>query len=80
MGVCVDDGWLKQPHLADSDLTLGLGEAAHLLCIDHGRIIGHIVLMYNIGILCSGPLLVFNSVVELITSSSTEVVHHCQMA
>ena len=29
----MDDGWLKQPHLADSDCTVGLGEAAHLLPI-----------------------------------------------
>ena len=31
VGMCVDDGWLKQPQLAESDWTLGLGEAAHLL-------------------------------------------------
>ena len=31
VGVCVEDGWLKRPHLAQSDWTLGLGEAAHLL-------------------------------------------------
>ena len=30
----VCDGWLKQPHLAQSDWTLGLGEAAHLLHIE----------------------------------------------
>ena len=29
--VCIDEGWFKQPHLAESDLTLGLGEAAQLL-------------------------------------------------
>ena len=32
--VCVDDGWLKQPHLAQSDWTMGLGEAARLLPIE----------------------------------------------
>ena len=31
VGVCVDDGWFKQPDLAGSDWTLGLVEAAHLL-------------------------------------------------
>ena len=30
----VDDGWFKQPCLAESDWTLGLGEAAHLLHIE----------------------------------------------
>ena len=30
---CEDDGWFKQPHLAESVWTLGLGEAAHLLRI-----------------------------------------------
>ena len=29
----VDDGWFNQPHLAESDWTLGLNEAAHLLHI-----------------------------------------------
>ena len=29
----MDDGWFKQPHL-ESDWTLGLGEAAHLLSIE----------------------------------------------
>ena len=33
VGVCVDDGWFKQPHLAESDWTLGLCEAAHLCCV-----------------------------------------------
>ena len=30
MGVCVEDGWFKQPHFAESEGTLGLGETAHL--------------------------------------------------
>ena len=34
MRVCVEDGWLKQPHLAESDWTLGLGEAERLLHIE----------------------------------------------
>ena len=29
VGVCVGGGWLKQPHMGQSDWTLGLGEAAH---------------------------------------------------
>ena len=33
VGVCVEDGWFKQPHLAKSDWTLGLGETEHLLDI-----------------------------------------------
>ena len=33
VGVCLDDGCFEQPHLAQSDWTLGLGEASHLLCI-----------------------------------------------
>ena len=28
VGVCVDDGWFKQPHMAESDWTLGLGEVS----------------------------------------------------
>ena len=31
VAACVEDGWFKQPHLAESDWTLGLGEAANLL-------------------------------------------------
>ena len=30
----VSDGWFKQPDLAESDWTLGLGEAAHLLHVE----------------------------------------------
>ena len=33
VGVCVDEGWFQQPHLAQSKWTLGMGEAAHLLHI-----------------------------------------------
>ena len=29
--VCMDDGWFKQPNVTESDWTMGLGEAAHLL-------------------------------------------------
>ena len=29
-----DDGWFRQPHLAQSGRTLGLGEAADLLHIE----------------------------------------------
>ena len=32
--VGVDDGWFKQPHLAQSDWTLGLAKAARLLHIE----------------------------------------------
>ena len=32
--VCVDEGWVEQPHQAVSDWTLELGEAAHLLHIE----------------------------------------------
>ena len=33
--VCVEDGWFKQPHRwPESDWTLRLGEAAHLLHIE----------------------------------------------
>ena len=35
VSVCVDDGWFMQPHLAESDWTLGPGEAAQLL---HGEL------------------------------------------
>ena len=31
----MDDGWFYQPHLVESDWTLGLGEAAHLLHIEY---------------------------------------------
>jgi hypothetical protein len=34
VGVCVDDGWFEQPYLSESDWTLGLCEAAHLLHIE----------------------------------------------
>ena len=34
VGLCVDDGWFNQSHLAQSDLNLGLDEAAHLLHIE----------------------------------------------
>ena len=34
VAVCVCDGWFKQPQLAESDWTLVLGEAAHLLHIE----------------------------------------------
>ncbi|CAL8237542.1 unnamed protein product [Arctogadus glacialis] len=30
-GVHTDDGWFKQPNVTESDWTMGLGEAAHLL-------------------------------------------------
>ena len=33
VGVGVGGGWLKQPHMGESDWTLGLGEAPHLLQI-----------------------------------------------
>ena len=33
VGVCMDDGWFKQPYPAKSDWTLGLGETEHLLDI-----------------------------------------------
>ena len=31
MCVGVYDGWFKQPHLAEADWTLGMGDRAHLL-------------------------------------------------
>ena len=33
-GVCVDNGWVKQPHLAWVKQTLGLGGDAHMFCIE----------------------------------------------
>ena len=34
VNLCVDEGWIKKPHLAESNWTLGLGEAEHLLHIE----------------------------------------------
>ena len=34
VGVCLDDGWFKEPHLAESGWTLGLGQAAQQVCIE----------------------------------------------
>ena len=34
VGVRVADGWFKQPYQAESDSSLGLGEAAHLLHVE----------------------------------------------
>ena len=40
LGVCVDDGWFKLPHLDESDWALGLGEAAQLLHIEKSMCTG----------------------------------------
>ena len=41
-GVCVDEGWFKQPHLARVrlDYTLGMGEAAQLLYLEQSMCTG----------------------------------------
>ncbi|CAL8386887.1 unnamed protein product [Boreogadus saida] len=75
VGVCVDDGWFKEPHLAESGWTLGLGEAAQQIIMMSWT---YVFLPVILGAVVSCQDVLSNPVVELTNITDSHLgLYYC---